>query len=138
MKVSQSAMNKLVIAVIASMGLTACAGGGSDSSMSVQPSVSEQLKDNANVDAKDEKVIEYLKKSSLKDVPKELQAKVLKVKGDEYTGVRKQYAGKLGKGESVKAMLFLDGEEPFSKEQLQKMDVYVNGKKYEGSKGGVN
>ncbi|HGM0997324.1 TPA: hypothetical protein ACKJ8B_000274 [Neisseria gonorrhoeae] len=91
---------------------------------------------NANVDAKDEKVIEYLKKSSLKDVPKELQAKVLKVKGDEYTGVRKQYAGKLGKGESVKAMLFLDGEEPFSKEQLQKMDVYVNGKKYEGSKGG--
>lgn len=26
MKVSQSAMNKLVIAVIASMGLTACAG----------------------------------------------------------------------------------------------------------------
>ncbi|ENS5964966.1 hypothetical protein G6803_001467, partial [Neisseria gonorrhoeae] len=55
MKVSQSAMNKLVIAVIASMGLTACAGGGSDSSMSVQPSVSEQLKDNANVDAKDEK-----------------------------------------------------------------------------------
>lgn len=89
MKVSQSAMNKLVIAVIASMGLTACAGGGSDSSMSVQPSVSEQLKDNANVDAKDEKVIEYLKKSSLKDVPKELQAKVLKVKGDEYTGVRK-------------------------------------------------
>ncbi len=136
MKVSQSVMNKLVIAAIASMGLTACAGGGSGSSMSVQPSISEQLKDNANVDTKDEKVIEYLEKSSLKDVPKELQAKVLEVKGDEYTGARKQYAGKLGKGESVKAMLFLDGEEPFSKEQLQKMDVYVNGKKYEGSKGG--
>ena len=193
MKVSQSVMNKLVIAAIASMGLTACAGGGSGSSMSAQPSVSEspkdnagtgsdsgqpsvseppkdnagtgsnsgqpsvseppkdnagtgsnsgqpsvseQLKDNANVDTKDEKVIEYLEKSSLKDVPKELQAKVLEVKGDEYTGARKQYAGKLGKGESVKAMQFLDGEEPFSKEQLQKMDVYVNGKKYEGSKGG--
>lgn len=154
MKVSQSVMNKLVIAAIASMGLTACAGGGSGSSMSAQPSVSEspkdnagagsdsgqpsvseQLKDNANVDTEDEKVIEYLEKSSLKDVPEELQAKVLEVKGDEYTGARKQYAGKLGKGESVKAMLFLDGE-PFSKEQLQKMDVYVNGKKYEGSKGG--
>lgn len=85
-----------------------------------------------------EKIAEHLEKSSLQSVKPELRKQVLDTKGKEFNDLG-EYEDKFKTASLFKAYLVKENQKnkntAFTEEKVRDMDVYINGKKYEGETG---
>lgn len=85
-----------------------------------------------------EKIAEHLEKSSLQSVKPELRKQVLDTKGKEFNNLG-EYKDKFKTAALFKAYLVKENQKnqdtAFTEEKVRDMDVYINGKKYEGKSG---